>query len=298
VTPPTLESYRRDDPVGAVAYLYGTDDTRPLLFHDSANAAFYITLDALNRFQEHDTIGGNEYVIPAIGLWFLATESFVSTVYKVAGEDYTLAQQGVSPSTGSQPKSTIKLLEKFRAIEDYFAAPKPRPKSPAVTLGEFATLRNTLFHDLTGVKQPTFSYTMFSTLAEHVNEVDLMQGMITSVDVFEYFRYLFPETDLMPSIHLGSSFEKLDTLAVEVLCPTFADIVTGKGLSTALTCAFTSTHIAASAPLPLRVVIKYEGPLAPRSTIGTDRISTQYMDGASRSRPVPKDQFGLPNYSR
>jgi len=277
--------------------MYGGVDPQPLLFHDSAITAFYVTLDALNRFQEHDAIGGNNYVIPALGLWFLTVESYVSTLYKVVQVDYNLAQHGRSPSTGS-PMNATRLIEKFGAIEDYFMAPRPRPASPLASLREFATLRNTLFHDLTGMKRPRFTHTMFASQVEYVNEVDLMQGMITSIDVFTYFRHLFPDTDLMPSISLGVAFEKLDKLVAEVLFPSFSEIVHRKGLATALVCDLANDRIAAAAPLPLGLIIRYEGPLAPSSMKGIDRISTRHLDESRNRRPVPEGEFQVPNYAR
>jgi hypothetical protein len=59
----------------------------PFLFHDTAQTAFYVTIDALNRFQDMTPIGANAYVIPTIGLWFSATESYISTFYKLAQID-------------------------------------------------------------------------------------------------------------------------------------------------------------------------------------------------------------------
>ena len=77
---PRLEDFRQHAPVGTSGYQYLGGATQPFLFHDSAQSAFYITVDALTRFQAQQFIGGNAYVIPSIGLWFLTTESYVSTV--------------------------------------------------------------------------------------------------------------------------------------------------------------------------------------------------------------------------
>jgi hypothetical protein len=279
-------------------YRYGGSPPHPFLFHESAIAAFYISIDALNRFQEIDAVGGNPYVVPALGLWFLATESYLSTIYKVAEADHALALQGPSSSPSPKPKTTQKLFEKYTAIEDYFGVVPPRPKKPRAALGEFATLRNTLFHDLTGVKKPSFSHTIFPSNVENVNEVDLMQAAMVSIDVFTYFRYLFPKTDLMPSVQVGFAFDKIDRLASEALFPAFHEIVGAKGLATNLGTKLATNTIAVQAPLPLQILMKTEGPHAPVSTVGSARVAGRLLGAATDARPVADDEFQVPNYVR
>jgi hypothetical protein len=295
---PTLESYRGTLPPARVAYIYGSQKPRSFLFHESAIAAFYITLDALNRFQDIAAIGGNTYVIPALGLWFLATESYVSTIYKVAVSDYALAQRGSSPTKSPKPPETNKLAQKYKAIEDYLMAPTPRPTAPISALREFATLRNAIFHDLTGVRRPTFHHTLFPSEVENVNEVDLMQGMIVSIDVFTYFRNLFPQTDMMPSIQIGFTFDKLDTLAAEVVFPAFEEILNAKGLTTGLKLHLANNRIAATAPLPLQIIMKTNGPQAPISSTIGEQIANRYRREAIDRRPVQEGTFHVPNYVR
>jgi hypothetical protein len=294
----TLESYRGDVPVARVAYMYGSQDPHPFLFHESAIAAFYITLDALNRFQDLAAIGGNPYVIPALGLWFLATESYVSTIYKVAVRDYALSKQGSSPTKSPKPLETNKVADKYKAIEDYFGAPTPRPKAPISALREFATLRNSLFHDLTGARRPTFHHTLFPSQVENVNEVDLLQGMIVSIDVFTYFRELFPQADMMPSIQIGLTFDKLDVLAAEMIFPAFEEILSAKGLTTDLKLRLANNRIAAAASLPLQIIIKAIGPQAPTSPTISGLIADRYRRDAIDKRPVEEGRFHVPNYVR
>lgn len=291
----TLESFHGSRPVGRVEYIYGTAPQRPFLFHDVATTAFYVTLDALARFQELDAVGGSPYVIPAIGLWFLATESYVSTLYKVAQVDSDLAA-----ATGrSAPRviSTTKVAEKYSAIEAYFDAPEPPPKQPISALREFATLRNALFHDVTGTSRPDFHHTLFPSEVENVNELDVMQAMIISIDVFTYFRRLFPETDLMPSILLGATFDKLDVLAEEVAVPAFQEVLSAKGLRTDLSMAFARERIAAIAPMALQIVIASSGPRAPEAVGDTGSIAGRYLEMAKTRRPVKEGFFRLPDYA-
>lgn len=295
--PPRLEAMDTFDPVGRTSYIFGDDPPLPLLWHESANNAFYITLDALNRFQQIDSIGGNPYVIPAIGLWFLATESYISTLYKVARRDAEFTKSVLS-RRASPPRlpASAKVLEKFASVEEYFSRGHSVDKELALRVGEFATLRNALFHDLTTVKKPEFVRTRFTSHVENVNEAHLMQAAVLAIEVFGYFRHLFPTTDLMPSIQIGVAVEKLDVLAGEVLFPTFRDILAAKGLDSDIELNLEAIVSAAKATCSIALAVKFDGPVSPRKTAGTPRISTQYVDRAIASRPVDNDKFQVPNY--
>lgn len=288
-----LEDFRDRPGVGTVAYTYAGSDPHPLLFHDTAQTAFYVTLDALNRFQSLSSINANHYVVPALGLWFIAAESYISTVYKVAQLDAAL--RGAS----AVPERT-KLLQKYVAIEDHFGAPIPRPSKPRIEFAEFCTMRNLLFHDLTGVKRPKFHHSLFTNHAENANEVDLFQGVLNAIDVFTYFRLLFPGTDLMPSIFIQGAHEKIDTLTDEILCPAFADLLAAKELTTALDFSLGTAQIDAEAGAPLVFLVKATSDAEAPVAIPTDRpsVAWAYVERASEKRPVDDDKFELPRYTR
>lgn len=288
---PLLEDFHDRTAVGKVAYSYAGSDPRPLLFHETATTAFYVTIDALNRFQNLDPVGASPYVIPVLALWFMAAESYVSTIYKVAQLD--AAHRGTAAIT-----RTDRLALKYVAIEDHFGAATPRPKTPRLELIEFCTLRNTLFHDLTGVKQPTFHHTLFPTHVENVNEVDLFQGLIVAINVFAYFRYLFPEADLMPSVSIQGAQEKIDVLAEEVLFPAFADLLAAKGLDTGLALRLGDTRITAEASAPLVFMIRYEGDSSPSTAPARPLIAWEHFNIAAAKRPVDDDKFEVPRYTR
>lgn len=286
-----LEDFHDRTAVGKVAYSYAGSDPRPLLFHETATTAFYVTIDALNRFQNLDPVGASPYVIPALGLWFMAAESYVSTIYKVAQLD--AAQRG----TEAVPL-TSRLPLKYTAIEDHFGAAIPRPKTPRLEFIEFCALRNTLLHDLTGIKQPTFNHTLFPTAVENVNELDLFQGLIVAINVFTYFSNLFPEADLMPSVAIQGAQEKIDALTTEVLFPAFADLIEAKGLDTSLALILGDTRIAAEAPAPLFFMIKCAGDSAPSVAPTKPLIAWEYFNIAATKRPVDDDKFEVPRYTR
>ena len=274
-------------------YTYAGSDPHPLLFHETAQTAFYVTIDALNRFQSFQSINANPYVVPALGLWFIAAESYISTVYKVANLDATLRHS-------RHVRQTSKLVEKYTAIEDHFCSSLPRPATPRVELAEFCTIRNLLFHDLTGVKRPTFHHTLFTDHAENANEVDLFQGVITALDVFRYFQFLFPGTDLMPSIFIQGAHEKIDVLTGEILFPAFTDLLSTKGLSTNLDLSLGTTQIGVEAESPLVFLIKAMSDADAALEIPADRpsIAWEYFGRAAKKRPIDDDKFELPRYSR
>jgi hypothetical protein len=288
-----LEDFRDQVPVGTTGYIYGGSEVRPLLFHETAQTAFFVTIDALNRFQAYDFIGANSYVVPTIGLWFQAMESYISTAHKVAQLDANL--RGTTPALESKT-----LPSKFAAIEEHFGAALPGPDKPRLAFIEFCTLRNMLFHDLIGVKRPEFHHTFFAPAVENINEVDLFQSLIIAVDVFTYFRRLFPAADLMPSIAIQGAQEKLDVLTEEILFPAFTDLLAAKGLTTDLSLVLGSNEIQAEAPTPLLICIKTESDANAPVQISPKRqkVAWEYFNQASAKRPVDEDKFEIPRYTR
>ncbi len=292
-----LEALVADAPVGSVGYVYGGDPPQPFFWHESSNNAFYISIDALNQFQRIDSLGGNPYVIPAIGLRFLALESYVSTLYKVAWRDAELNARNVSlAAPPQQPRQARKFVEKFRAVESYFSRGALRDRELALRLQEFGTLRNALFHDLTSVGNPQFVRTTFPSRVEYVTEAHLIQAAVLAIEGFAYFRLLFPGADLMPSIQVGLAYEKLDVLSAEVLLPLFEQILAAKGLSTAVACFPQVSTFQAQAARPLTLVIRHEGVMSPKPTAETPLLSKSLIDAAIAARPVDDDKFHVPNY--
>jgi len=90
-------------------------DILPFLFHDSANTAFYMAVDALKAMQDSPAIGPTQYGIPAVNMWFLTVESVISTLYKIVLDD--------SKSSGAV-KQTQKLLDKVEQIDAYISGGK------------------------------------------------------------------------------------------------------------------------------------------------------------------------------
>lgn len=204
----------RDQPlVGEIAFRIGPgDQPRPLLFHDLTNTAYHLTLDALRNFEAMAPVGPGPFVLPAVAFWFMATESYISTLYKACDAiDAGLGDTHEAPA-GERLRKTRHLAEKAIAVKIWVAADCD-PEPPNSRLLEFATFRNALFHDLTGFAPRTeYRHTRFALRAEKCNQIDLIEGIRISLEVFAYFRSTFAGADLMPSIQIGPGFEKVDSL--------------------------------------------------------------------------------------
>ena len=78
---PSLEDLRDEPLVGEVVFqIAGSDLVRPLLFHDAARTAYYLTVDGLRNFEEAEALGPGTLVEPAIAIWYMATESYITTI--------------------------------------------------------------------------------------------------------------------------------------------------------------------------------------------------------------------------
>ncbi|ULA66885.1 MAG: hypothetical protein LZF62_170002 [Nitrospira sp.] len=286
-----LEDFRNQQFVGELGLFTPFWGGKPLpcLFHDTCNAAFYMTIDALNRMQASATIGGNQYCIPSISLWFQGTESYLSTLYKLATED--------SRITGRSIREKIRVVDKFDAINSYFGTNSPL--SLRSRLQEFATFRNCIFHDLTVSRIPQYAHTLFSPHAEKLNEIDLFEAIVISLEVFTNYRYTINNLNLMPQIYINARFDDLDKLASEILFPAFKEILNEKGLTTTLTLspqAFLTD--ARNYELQMMAGISHIGPVYPNKPTGSTEITKRYVESAVAARPVGPTQFHVPNYTR
>jgi hypothetical protein len=289
----------RDEPLLAeiMFRIAGAEPKRPLLFHDAARTAYYLTVDALRNFEQEDAVGPGPFVVPGVVFWFMATESYVSTIYKTCAEIAKVMSPKQSPA-GHRLKKTGKIVEKLAAVKEWVVGDCP-PGPPQSRLQEFATFRNALFHDLTDTSPKTqYVHTQFAPRSEKCNQVDLFEALRVSLEIFAYFRFLFATADLMPSVLIGLAFEKIDVLAEEVLEPAFAEILAAKGF------ANLSPHqdrviCPAELRIPLQFLIRTEGPMAPKSASSDPPLVVdKRLEQAVSDRPVDDDKFQIPNYSR
>jgi len=285
-----LEAFR-DCPLvgesGMMSRLFG-GDILPFLFHDSANTAFYLTVDALKAMQDSPVIGPTQYGIPTVNMWFLAVESVISTLYKIVFED----SQSKTPL-----KQTQKILDKVGDIDSYISVGKAVASRMRNQLTEFATFRNTLFHDLTHVKRPSYSHTVFAVRAEKMNQVDLMQAVIVAVNTFGYYRAAICSIDLMPKIFINAQFEAVDILAKEVLFPAFSEILVDRKMTTDLKLEFANEVLGFELDIGARMLVCYEGPTFPAQKPTKPAVVHRFLNNAQSSRPIDQSIFKVPDYT-
>jgi hypothetical protein len=128
--------------------------------------------------------------------------------------------------------------------------------------------------------------------------VDLFEALRVSLDIFEYFRFLFMGADLMPSIPIGMAFAKVNELANEVLEPAYADILDAKGLTT--DAVPTSRAVCpAELRIPIQFMIRMEGPMVPARTSDDQSFAIdRHQELALQARPIDGEKFEVPNYFR
>jgi hypothetical protein len=295
-----LEDLRDQPLVGEVAHRVGEGPIRPFLFHQHAHTAYYLTLDALRNFEQSDAIGSGPFVVPAIAFWFMAVESYISTIYKTCSViAASLDAEGWRQPAGGPLRATSKVVEKMTAVKKWIGGTCP-PDPPHNRLQEFSTFRNALAHDLTEyAPRTTYTHTQFAPRAEKCNQADLIEAVAISLEVFCYFRSIFYRADLMPSISIGVAFEKVDVLAQQVIYPAYREILAAKNLTSA-TGALKYRTCPAELGVPLQFFIRTDGPTA-HSTMPPDAdtlIVNRREKAALQARPVKDDVFQIPNYTR
>lgn len=288
-----LEDYRDNQLVGEIAFLnpYFNGQHLHFLFHDSSNAAFFITKDALNTMQLHNSIGGSGFCMPGVGLWFQATESYISTLYKLAVAESQTTHRGIN-------KKACRIVEKMKEVNGYFGLAVPT--TTIAQLQEFGTFRNGIFHDLCLTRNTKYSHTLFSPKPEKLNEVDVIQAARVAINIFSTYRYVFKGMDLMPQVWINNQFADIDRLAEEVLYRAFKELLNLKGLGTALDLSSPVTPpILRDYDIRIAFIISNAGPDYPNAnTISDPSVVNKYFKEAEATRPIDPTKFGLPNYTR
>ncbi len=286
---PRLEDYRNQPLVGEMGMICRlfNGDMLPYLFHDITNVAFYMTIDALREMQKAKSIGPTPYGIPSFSMWFVAVESYISTLYKLVFEAGKL--------TGSVEQTQM-IMEKVSEIDRHISKGLVKSSNLRKRLQEFVTFRNTLLHDLTYVKQPKYSHTSFAKNAEKMNQVDLFQGILIALDTFTYYRSSITGVDLMPSVFINAQYDKVDKLAVEILFPAFEKILKERELRTDLCLTLSSEYLGHTIDVGANMYIAHTGPLYSKDCDENPFIIHKLLQAAELARPIDPDKFKVPNY--
>lgn len=297
---PRLEDHRHGMPVGQVAYrLDAVSEPSALFFHQFANAAFVETLRSFETLQKTSVLGGSPNVIPAIGTWFLATESYLSTLFESTA---LLARAGYdAPHLLPRIEAARRIGDKFLVIEDTHATPASKDAHIHRRLDEFAAVRNMIFHARNPAPSHRFHHTSFASRIDQLNESDVVQAAIIAVEVFDYFRYIFKTADMMASLYVGLAVEKADVLLEEVILPAYSTILDALGMRSDLASSWTRHSVEPRAVIPIQFLIKAipeTHDQSPKQAPSQPLIVREVFDKAVAARPVDEDKFHVPSYMR
>lgn len=172
-------------------------------------------------------------------------------------------------------------------------------------LNEFCCFRNELFHDRYNNIEQNYHHTKFSSNVYLLNQADVIQSLVISLEIFELFRYCFSNLDLMPSICLSVkdnfAYEKLDVLFEKLTLPCWFDVLNKHNLSTDID---TSLQVI---PLPITssfdssdicVIIKAENKNKYDFELGETNICKNRFERFKDYYQVDEGFFKLPNYVR
>jgi hypothetical protein len=234
-------------------------------------------------------MGPTQYGIPAVTMWFVAVESYISTLHKLVSMAY---------KPNNSVKQVQKILEKVAEIDRYVSKGQCKSSALRNRIQEFATFRNTLLHDLTYVKKPDYIHTFFAKNAEKMNQVDLFQGIIIALDTFTYYRHVIPDIDLMPNVFINAQFDKVDRLAQEILFPAFIEILEKRDCSTDLAFSLSPEQLGYQLSIGAKFCISHQGPTYPKDCQEQPFIVKRLLKSAEIACPIDPQLFKVPDYSR
>lgn len=202
---------RLNSPIGVNA-IYGPELTTPLpilslwLFIEAVS----LTEKLLDDFEKKEFYGINTKLLYCTGLWFMAMESAISTVYKL-----------LSTTQGCPVYRT--LPEKFCNIPKFVNSEIIPTSQQTSELQEFCCFRNSTFHDLYHEgKNTKYSHTLFTTIPAHANEIDLMESARIAINCTNFYRYAISGYSL-----IAHNYDLIDIYNTKLL-PRFHSIMEEK----------------------------------------------------------------------
>lgn len=231
---------RKEPPVGVMAiWGNGLSQPLPILSEGFFNDALKMTNELLDSFDSAQFRYVNSKLLNCIGLWFLAMESGISTVFKILSLNHE--------------------IEKYRNLPEKFAEiPKIVgsniiPSSLQVSeLQEFCCFRNATFHDLYYERKDTqYTKTLFSKIPAYANEIDMIEAARISINSLNFYRYA------IQGVSLIENSRDIIRVYQENLLPRFHEIMEKKKYNPVI---FRSIDPEISPPLTPHVydgVIKY-----------------------------------------
>lgn len=231
-----LEDLRKDNIGQTYAWFpkKGNDESSMLLitYPYYSIKAFYFSCQNLEQLEDSkDIINQGNVCISAVGFWFLAVEAFINTLLKIA---CFLKDKDFKEFRGKQLNARLTVvfeLLQMETIDFYRSGILPK-------LEEFQTFRNEIFHDRFFNSEVQFHKTSFSPIPYLANQVDVVQASIIALEIFQAFRFIYPDLDLMPDIFIQKNssygFIKYDFLYNQVILPLFSEALRKHTLNTDL----------------------------------------------------------------
>jgi hypothetical protein len=224
----TIEQLRYED-IGQMYVSVGDEGATNgksflLYFHEYVQISYSLTVQALAHLEgDRIVLTSNQYCLPALSYWFISTESFINSIWKVISEiNQDIVFSEIKKKDISQRiRMLLDILEVDK--EDFYRA------GVFQAFQDFVTFRNDIFHDRQHGEQHTYNHSCFSKVPPFINQVDILQAMQIAIGVFNMFRYVLPAKDIMPEavIHPSKSkaYEKIDTLYNEIIYPSFYSLI-------------------------------------------------------------------------
>lgn len=230
-----LEQLRKDDIATTSAWVptlgKGTDAMAALTYLKFAQLAFYASsqhIEQLEQSTEH--IHQGNAVQSVVGLWFISIEAYINSILRIA---CLVQKQSFDTLKKKDINQRIKSLFEILDVDR-----TPFYAGTFQKLEEFKRYRNELFHDRTNDNPMVFHKTVFSENPMYANQVDVMQAATIAYEIYQAFRYVVPNIDLMPQVMVQKEdsffFEKIDILYAKVLKPYFLSVLAKHSLTSSI----------------------------------------------------------------
>lgn len=191
-----IEDYRNEN-IGRIYFEINSE--KIVLQH--YNLIFYIfpqiaqLLHKLENPKKDFVFTNNTESLNCVCLLFMSVEAFFNDILKL----FCVAKEERFSDYKTKPIS-----ERVKAIFKLSETDKQEFYKSGIyqELQEFEYLRNIIFHN--GYDENIkFKKTLFSSIPINCNIVDVMQALKINLRIFEYFRFLIKDIDMMPNIFIN-----------------------------------------------------------------------------------------------
>ncbi len=260
--------------------------------------AYHESLRAL-RGLEYGNIGTSHLVKIGILFWYVSLENYLTPIIRC----FLMREQDEN-----NPILEKNVLDKLNYLLKKVDFDRERLKKLKIhsQLEDFKDLRNQIVH--AGYhKISKFSNSQFGE-AINLKNADIIQAMVICLKIFNLFRYIIPELDLMPDIRISlfngpSVSKKLDYLYEDCYLPALKEILAKHNLRTNITIEFPKYSISPvdklkNIDMGIRVDSKYEPTynFSQENTQIVDNYLFEMQKNILREEDIQLGQFTMPNY--